>query len=426
LTERELGYVLKDSGARALVAWFAFEDAAAEAMVAAALQCGWTATAAPDQPTKLPNFMAELAGAQPWTRVAPSGPEQPAVILYTSGTTGDPKGAVLTHSNLAWNARITGEHLEYGEHDVALCALPFFHSFGQTALLNAGIDRGVRLVLMPRYNPVDAVNLLERERVTKFIGVPSMLAAMLAEQRRQPRDTSALRWLASGGAALMPTLHAELEETFSVPVYQGYGLSETSPMTHLEPLHAKRRGTVGRPVWGIEQRIVDNDGRPMPPGEIGEVQVRGHAIMAGYHNKPEITARCIDADGWFATGDLGSVDADGYLNLAGRAKELIIRNGLNVYPDEIEAVLGEHPDVVLSAVVGLPDEAVGEEIAALVVMREGASAGARDLQAFMREHVAAYKYPRVIQVVDELPLGPTGKVLKRAIDIGNLAVADRP
>jgi long-chain acyl-CoA synthetase len=148
--------------------------------------------------------------------------------------------------------------------------------------------------------------------------------------------------------------------------------------------------------------------------------------MAGYHNKPEITARCIDADGWFATGDLGSVDADGYLNLAGRAKELIIRNGLNVYPDEIEAVLGEHPDVVLSAVVGLPDEAVGEEIAALVVMREGASAGARDLQAFMREHVAAYKYPRVIQVVDELPLGPTGKVLKRAIDIGNLAVADRP
>jgi long-chain acyl-CoA synthetase len=426
LSARELGYVLKDSGARALVAWSAFEEAAAEAMLTATLENGWTATATPDQPTKLPNFLVRVASFQPWTRVAPTGPDDPAVILYTSGTTGAPKGAVLTHSNLAWNARITGEHLEYGEDDVALCALPFFHSFGQTALLNAGVDRGVRLVLLPRFNPSDAMDLLEQHGVTKFIGVPSMLAAMLAEQRRQPRDVSALRLLASGGAALMPALHAELEEKFSVPVYQGYGLSETSPMTHLEPLRAKRTGTVGRPVWGIEQRIVDNDGEPMPIGEVGNVQVRGHAIMAGYHNRPEVTASCIDADGWFATGDLGSVDDDGYLTLAGRAKELIIRNGLNVYPDEVEGVLTEHPDVSLAAVVGVPDDTVGEEIAALVVLREGAGTDTRDLQDFVREHVAAYKYPRVIQIVDQLPLGPTGKVLKRAIDIDSLAVAARP
>jgi len=426
LSERELGYVLEDSKARAIVGWFAFEEAAVAAMVAAEVERGWTGTATPDQPTKLPNFMTEVARAEPWTRVAPTRPDDVAVILYTSGTTGDPKGAMLTHSNLAWNARVTSEHLEYGEDDVGLCTLPFFHSFGQTALLNAGIDHGVRLVLMPRFDAVAAMDLLDQQRVTKFIGVPSMLAAMLAEQRRRPRDISALRLLCSGGSALMPALHAELEETFGVPLYQGYGLSETSPMTHLEPLRAKRSGTVGRPVWGIEQRIADGDGRALPTGEVGEVQVRGHAIMAGYHNKPEVTAACIDADGWFATGDLGRVDEDGYLTLVGRAKELIIRNGLNVYPADIEAVLAEHHDVLLSAVVGFPDDAVGEEIAALVVLREGATAEASDLQDFIRERVAAYKYPRVIQVVDALPLGPTGKVLKRSIDVDSLAVARAP
>jgi len=284
----------------------------------------------------------------------------------------------------------------------------------------------VPLVLMPRFDPSGAMDLIERHRVTTVMGVPSMLAAMLAEHRRQPRDMSTLRWLASGGSTLMPSLQAELEETFAVPVYQGYGLSETSPMTHLEPLDAKRSGKVGRPVWGIEQRIVDADGDLLPSGEIGEVQVRGHAIMAGYHDRPEATAACIDADGWFATGDLGSVDEDGYLTLAGRAKELIIRNGLNVYPAEIEAVLTEHYDVRLAAVVGFPDDAVGEEIAALVMLREGASTDARDLQDFMREQVAAYKYPRVIRIVDELPLGPTGKVLKRSIDVDSLSLAERP
>lgn len=425
LTDRELGYVLRDAQARAIVTWFAFEEATTEAMITAEVGHGWAATATADQPTRLPNFLAEVAGAPPWTRVAPTGPEDPAVILYTSGTTGDPKGATLTHSNLAWNARITGQHLGYDEDDVALCALPFFHSFGQTALLNSGIDRGMRLVLMPRFNPVDAMDLIEQQGVTTFMGVPSMLAAALTEQRRQPRDISALRFLASGGSALMPALHAELEETFGVPLYQGYGLSETSPMTHLEPLHAKRSGTVGRPIWGIEQRIVDGDGHTLGTDEVGEVQVRGHAIMAGYHNRPEVTAACIDADGWFSTGDLGRVDEDGYLSLVGRAKELIIRNGLNVYPADIEAVLSEHPDVVLAAVVGFPDVTVGEEVAALVVLREGATADARDLHDFTRERVAAYKYPRVIQVVDALPLGPTGKVLKRSIDIDSLALAER-
>jgi len=426
LTERELRYVLEDSQARAIVGWFAFEETIAEAVVAAGLAHAWTGTATSDQPTQLPNFMAEVAGSQPWTRVAPTRPDDVAVILYTSGTTGDPKGAELTHSNLAWNARITGEHLEYGKDDVALCALPFFHSFGQTALMNAGIDRDVTLALMPRFDPAGAMDLIEQQHVTQFIGVPSMLAAILAEQRHQPRDISSVRWLASGGSSLTPALHAELEETFGVPLYQGYGLSETSPMTHLEPLHAKRSGTVGRPVWGIEQRIVDGDGLTLPAGEIGEIQVRGHAIMAGYHNKPEVTAACIDPDGWFATGDLGSVDEDGYLTLAGRAKELIIRNGLNVYPAEIEAVLTEHPDVLLAAVVGVRDDTVGEEIAALVVLREGATTDARDLQDFMREQVAAYKYPRVIRVVDALPLGATGKVLKRSIDVESLALAERP
>jgi len=426
LSERELGYVLKDSQARAIVGWFAFEETIADAIVGAGVAHAWTGTATSDQPTQLPNFLAGVAGSDPWVRVAPTQPDDVAVILYTSGTTGDPKGAALTHSNLAWNARITGEHLEYGTDDVALCILPFFHSFGQTALMNAGIDRDMPLVLMPRFDPVGAMDLIEQQHVTKVMGVPSMLAAILAEQRRQPRDISSLRWLASGGSALMPALHAELEETFGVPLYQGYGLSETSPMTHLEPLHARRSGTVGRPVWGIEQRVVDGDGDVLPSGEIGEVQVRGHAIMAGYHNKPDATAACIDADGWFATGDLGSIDEDGYLTLAGRAKELIIRNGLNVYPAEIEGVLSEHHDVLLAAVVGFADDAVGEEIAALVVLREGATTDARDLQDFMREQVAAYKYPRVIQVVDALPLGPTGKVLKRSIDVDSLALAERP
>jgi len=417
LTAGELEYIFGDCTPTVLVAWSGFHEAAAKAAEACDVRVVYS-TGPPGGPeTGLPDLLGSATVAVGDDEIAPTDASDLAVIIYTSGTTGSPKGAALTHDNLMWNTRLFSEKVGLRAGDVALATLPFFHSFGQTCILNAGLHSGVELVLQPRFDAAGALDLIERHRITLFMGVPSMHAAALAEQRSRPRDLSSLRWLASGGSGLAAGLREELAREIPVPLFEGYGLSETSPITHVCGPGSHKPGKVGRPLWGIEQRVVSDDGTLLGVGAVGELHVRGHAVMTGYFGRPDATKAVIDSDGWFATGDLAMIDEDGFVEIVDRKKDLIIRNGHNVYPSDIETVLSAHPAVQLSAVIGVPDDRVGEEVAAIVMLKPGVEVTVDAITRFVKERVAADKCPRIVRIVDELPLGPTGKVLKRAIEL---------
>jgi long-chain acyl-CoA synthetase len=413
----EFEYIFRDCTPTVVVAWSGFHEAAAKAAEACGVPLVYSAGPPGGPPTGLPDLLDCAAAAAGDDQIAYTRASDDAVIIYTSGTTGAPKGAVLTHDNLLWNAHVFADAAGMRPGDVALAALPFFHSFGQSCVLNAGLHSGVELVLQPRFDASEAVGLIERHKVTLLMGVPSMHAALLAEQRSRPRNLSSLRWLGSGGSGLAAGLHEELEHDLGVPVFEGYGLSETSPITHLCAPGQAKKGTVGPPVWGVEQRVVDEQGTPVATGTVGELHVRGHGVMSGYFGRPDATRAVIDSAGWFATGDLASVDEDGFVKIVDRKKDLIIRNGHNIYPSDIETVLSQHPAVQLSAVIGVPDDKVGEEVAAVVMLKPGADATDDEIAEFVKEQVGKYNYPRIVRIVDDLPLGPTGKVLKRAIDL---------
>jgi long-chain acyl-CoA synthetase len=335
-----------------------------------------------------------------------------AVILYTSGTTGRPKGAELTHGNLARNADVMRGLISVEAEDVILGALPLFHSFGQTCGLNTAVATGACLALIPRFLPADVLALVERRRVTVFEGVPTMYAALLHAAEGERRDVSSLRVCVSGGAALpLEILHA-FEAAFGCMVLEGYGLSETSPVASFNRARLRKPGSIGAPVEGVEMRLLD----PTAEG-VGEIAIRGHNVMKGYWRNPDATRQAIDAAGWFRSGDLARVDGDGCYFIVDRKKELIIRGGYNVYPREIEEVIYEHPAVREAAVVGIPHPELGEEVGAAVALKDGADADEADVREFVRSQVAAYKYPRRVWFVDELPKGPTGKILKRAIAV---------
>jgi long-chain acyl-CoA synthetase len=357
----------------------------------------------------------ELEGEPP-AEVAQRSGDDTAVILYTSGTTGKPKGAELTHAGLARNVEVMlGEELAgITEQDVVLGALPLFHAFGQTVGLNATIAAGATFALLPRFDPGTALEIIERERVTVFEGVPTMFSALL--HHAADADVASLRLAVSGGAALPVEVLHGFEARFKTPVLEGYGLSETSPVASFNHADRERKaGSIGTPIQGVEMKLVDDERADSVPGEVGEIAVRGHNVMKGYWNRPDATASAIDADGWFYTGDMATVDEDGYFFIVDRKKDMIIRGGYNVYPREIEEVLYEHPDVREAAVIGIPHEALGEEVAAAVALKPGAHSTPGELRDFVKQRVAAYKYPRHVWLVDELPKGPTGKILKREI-----------
>jgi long-chain acyl-CoA synthetase len=341
------------------------------------------------------------------------------VVLYTSGTTGTPKGAELTHANLRRNCSIVTQKLGgFSAEDVLLGALPLFHSFGQTCAMNSGVGIGARVTLLPRFDPDKALEIIERDRVTVFQGVPTMYNAMLHSGSAGGADTSTLRLCISGGSAMPAELMRAFEEKFGCMILEGYGLSETSPVASFNhPDRERKPGSIGTPIEGVEMEAWDDDGNEVPQGEVGEIVIRGHNVMKGYWNRPDATQTAITSEGWFHTGDMARVDEDGYFFIVDRKKDLIIRGGYNVYPREIEEVLYEHPAVQEAAVVGVPDEALGEEVGAAVVLCKGESLGADELKAYIKEQVAAYKYPRKIWFVDELPKGPTGKILKREIEV---------
>jgi long-chain acyl-CoA synthetase len=360
--------------------------------------------------------------APPLPGHVPVAPDGIAAILYTSGTTGRPKGAMLTHRNVVTNIEVTAvSPFAARPDDVLLCALPLSHTFGQTCVMGVAFHTGAMVVLMPRFDAAGALELMVRHGCTVFMGVPTMYHALLeavADGVPAPR----LRRVYSGGSALAVPVLERVEEVFGCRVYEGYGLTETSPcVAYNQPGSVTRPGTVGTPIAGVEVGIARAglEGRIelLPAGTVGEVVIRGHNVMAGYLGLPEETAAVL-VDGWFRSGDLGVLEEDGLLRLVDRKKDVVLRGGYNVYPREVEEVLLRHRAVEQAAVIGLPDERLGEEVCAVVVPRPGFApdaALAADLVAFGRDRLAGYKCPRRVEFVEALPTGHSGKVLKRRL-----------
>ncbi len=408
LKSREVGYYLSDSGAKVVLAW---HTAAAEAAKGAADAGAQTISV---DTADMAGLLGESAPAK-----GRSGRQDydDAVILYTSGTTGTPKGAELTHAGLVRNAELTARTLlKNSPDDVLMGCLPLFHVFGLTCGLNATVAAAGTLTLLPRFDAAKALEIIQRDAVTIFEGVPTMYAAMLHHPDADPAQAATLRVCVSGGASLPVEILRGFEAKFGCVILEGYGLSETSPVASFNhPDRVRKPGSIGTPIEGVQMRLIDDEGHTVPEGEIGEIAIRGHNVMKGYWGKPEATAEAITDDGWFRTGDMARVDEDGYYYIVDRKKDLIIRGGYNVYPREIEEVLHEHPAVAEVAVIGLPHADLGEEVAAAVALKPGAVATPEELRAFARDRVAAYKYPRRVWLVAALPKGPTGKILRREV-----------
>jgi len=407
LKSREIAYYLRDSGANVLLAWHAAAEEAAK---------GAAETGAQVIEVDEPDLAGPLGGLGPAPASADRADDDDAVILYTSGTTGWPKGAQLTHANLTRNADLTAAALlGVGPGDVVMGCLPLFHVFGLTCGLNAAIISGATLTLLPRFDPVTALEVVTRDKVTIFEGVPTMYAAMLHHPDSAQADAPSLRLCVSGGSAMPVEILRGFEQAFGCVILEGYGLSETSPVASFNhPDKIRKPGSIGTPIAGVQMRVVGTAGADLPAGEVGEIVIRGHNVMKGYWRQPGATAEAIQ-DGWFRTGDLAKIDEDGYFYIVDRKKDLIIRGGLNVYPREIEEVLYEHPAVAEAAVIGIPHDELGEEIGAAVVLKPGMNATPGKLREFVRERVAPYKYPRCLWFASELPKGATGKIVRREV-----------
>ncbi|MCC3317251.1 long-chain-fatty-acid--CoA ligase [Nocardia africana] len=436
LKPAEIAYHLQDSGA---AIYICFEGSAelptGEFGVDAFAQVPgchdmFVITADSAAPSPYPGIetLDRALASQPTTfDTVPRRPDDTAVILYTSGTTGKPKGAELTHANMVLNAVTANRLFDSGPDraDTHLVTLPLFHSFGQTIDMNAGLSTGATLVMMPRFDAVAALRLMVDEHVTFFAGVPTMYWSLLHaidDGIDTGRLAATLRRAVSGGAALPIEIHARFAQRFGVRILEGYGMSETSPLAiFADPEREPRPGSIGVPVWGIEARLIDSEWNTLTGDDaVGEIAIRGHNVMKGYLNRPEANREAM-RDGWLRTGDLARRDRDGFYYIVDRAKDMIVRGGFNVYPREIEEVLLTYPGVSLAAVIGIPDDHYGEEIVAFVVPEGSARPDPGEMIAWCRERLAAYKYPRRIEFTDALPMTASGKILKR-----ELRIPDRP
>ncbi|ROO58837.1 long-chain acyl-CoA synthetase [Micromonospora sp. Llam0] len=419
LTPAEAGYVLRDSGVTLVVCHTALLALGAAAATLAGVEVVTVGPAAPGSDLRRLEDIGD--GLAPLPSYRTRSAEDPAVVLYTSGTTGTAKGALLTHLNLVMNATVNAfDANEARASDVVLGCLPLFHSFGQTVAMNGTFRVGATLVLLSRFSGPAALDLMVRERVDVFHGVPTMYIALL-EAARNREVLPSLRLCISGGAALPTTVLERFNTAFRTTIYEGYGLSETSPTaTTNQPWSGTRAGSVGHPVWGVEVEIARAELADrielLGVGELGEIVIRGHNVFAGYLGRPEATEEAI-VDGWFRSGDLGRKDADGFVFIVDRKKEIVIRGGFNVYPREVEEVLARHPAVGQVAVVGVPDARHGEEICAVVVpdSTAGPVPTEAELVDWARGHLGRHKYPRIVRYVDSLPLGPSLKVRKREL-----------
>jgi long-chain acyl-CoA synthetase len=412
LKGREVAFHLSDSGAKLVLAWHGFAEAATAGAEEAGCACVVVA----------PGEFEQLVGAaEPVPGVAERADDDAAVIIYTSGTTGTPKGATLTHANLDAGARVGRDLVDAGPDSVVVATLPLFHVFGMNSVMNVTVHSRGLLTLIPRFDPGTALEVLQRDGATTFAGVPTMYTAMLNHPDREQYDVSALQLCISGGSPLPVEVLRGFDEAFGTKVLEGYGLSETTGMASFNLADRERKpGSIGLAVGGTEMRAVDDAGGDVPQGEPGEIVMRGPFVMKGYWGRDEATAEVM-RDGWFHTGDIATIDEEGYFFIVDRKKDLIIRGGYNVYPREIEEVLYAHPAVAEAAVVGMPHDSLGEEVGAAVALKAGAEATTEELRDFVKERVAAYKYPRAVWLVDELPKTATGKILKREIEVPQAA-----
>lgn len=424
---REIAFVLEDTRASALICFdgddglaLGVEGMAAFEAVSSCMHY-WPISVKPKgkSPSGYPSIFEAMEEKEESFQTLLTDPADIAVILYTSGTTGKPKGAVLSHQNIFTTALTAGRLSAMSQKDVTLVSLPMFHCYAQTVQLNAGLYYGSTLVLLERFDPDLVLGAMQEHSVTLFCGVPTMYWALLnhegAERYDLKKIASNLRLGCSGGAPIPVEVIRDVEAKYQFQILEGYGLSETSAMATFNQLHVARKvGSVGLPVWGIEIRVVDDDMNELPPGEKGEVVIRGHSVMQGYFNRPELNEE-VFRGGWFHTGDVGQKDEDGYLYIVDRTKDMIIRGGFNVYPREIEEVLAAHPVVSLSAVIGVPHDKYGEEVMAFVILKDGAEASSEEIILWSKQEMASYKYPRIVRIVDSLPLGATGKVLKKEL-----------
>jgi long-chain acyl-CoA synthetase len=422
----EVAYYLADSGARALVTFFLVADEAAKGAEEAGVRQVYV-VGGQDLPAGAVPFDDLMPRDRPAERVfverqATDG----AVIIYTSGTTGTPKGAELSHFQLYMNSDIPGRLFGVVPEDIVLTVLPLFHIFGLSSILNIAVRFGGTMVLVPRFHSGTVLKAMAEHRATIFEGVPTMFVDLLAQPDLDDYDLSSLRVAVSGGAAIPAEVMSAFERRFGVVILEGYGLSETASSATFNRSATERKPySVGKPIWGTEVEVWDGDNTPLPPGpdNVGEFVIRGYNVMRGYHGKPEATADAFTG-GWFHTGDLGYVDEDGFYFIVDRKKELIIRGGYNVYPREVEEVLYSHPAVHEAAVIGEPDPRLGEEVMAFVSLKSGAVASPAELIEYAKTRLAAYKYPRRIELRDDLPKGATGKILKQALK-EELAAAPR-
>jgi long-chain acyl-CoA synthetase len=409
----EVAYHLGDSGARVLITWEGILAEAAKGAEAAGLDQVYAVGHAADSPGAVP-FERLLAVAVPRYEMAARQPTDTAVIVYTSGTTGRPKGAELTHLELYMNADIPGRLFGVRPDDIVLTVLPLFHVFGLSSILDICVRFGCTMSLVPRFTPAAVLAAVQRDRITIFEGVPTMFVDVLSYPDLGSYDLSSLRIAISGGASIPAPVLDAFEERFGLVILEGYGLTETASTTTFNVSADERRAySVGKPIWGTQTQVWDSRGRMLPPGpeNVGEIVTRGLHVMKGYLHNPEATAAAFTGD-WLHTGDLGYFDEDGFLFVVSRKKELIIRGGYNVYPSEIENVLHAHPAVAEAAVVGIPDERLGEEVMAVVIRRPAMDLLEQELRAYCRERLAAYKCPRIFQFRSELPKNTLGKVMK--------------
>jgi len=409
----EVEFHLADSGAKILITWEGIIGEAAKGAAAAGVidiyAVGHAQNAAGAR--MFEQLLAVPADGHPLARREPT---DTAVIVYTSGTTGRPKGAELTHLQLYMNADIPGRLFDVQPADVVIAVLPLFHVFGLSSILNVCVRFGCTMSLIPRFTASAVLAAIQRDGATIFEGVPTMFIALLSCPELADYDISTLRVAISGGASIPAPVLDAFEQRFGVPILEGYGMTETASTTTFNYSASDRRAySVGKPIWGTQTQVWDAGDSPLPPGKqnVGEVVTRGLHVMKGYLNNPAATAEVFTGD-WLHTGDLGYFDADGYLFIVSRKKELIIRGGYNVYPGEIEAVLHSHPAVAEAAVIGIPDERLGEEVMAFVTLKTAGSLLSAELIAYCRARMAAYKYPRIIEFRDELPKNTLGKILK--------------
>jgi len=426
LVANEVAFQLEDSEARALVLHQQCAAVGTEA-IGRVSGCRQLYTVGIEGTAGLPRGakrLEDVACSGEMADLAQTSADDTAVILYTSGTTGKPKGAELTQFGLYYNAQLVAERVlsrwpeeihVIGPGDVGLAALPLYHAFGQTNVQNAFLFSGGAISYLLRFAPAAAAAAIARDHVTFFAGVPTMYVALLNDPEVRDDQLSTLKYCISGGAALPIEVKEQFVARFRVRVQEGYGLTETSPLACIQrPDEADKAATIGKPVIGVELRIVDDQDRDVPAGERGEIVIRGHNIMKGYFKRPEATAEALRG-GWFHSGDIGYIDDDGDFRIVDRKKDLIIRGGYNVYPREVEEALYAHPAIAEAAVIGVPDARLGEEVLAVVALRSGSTATADEIISHCKQLVAAYKYPRTVKIVESLPKGPTGKILKRAL-----------